>query len=288
MRSNLWEPIRDYIDKLNTRGSMPAVHHYTSVSGALGILESGRIWFTERTHLNDPSEVSHGVAIAESVLKGQGGQKEAKDLAAHAYDVFRNFRFFSASFSLEGDDLSQWRNYADDGRGIVLSFKASAFDNPKAHIDKFISDDPTVIVCPMSYNSADLQSVIDSIIRAWNGTDIAELCDHVLMISSMFKADCWKPEKEYRFFAHDRRQKILKAVPYKSRERNGEVVSYLDIPVQNWEVGDNFPIYRIRVGPAAAVNLDVQLADFLFSKGIPVSPGAIVRSTLPYRSFRTI
>ena len=51
MTSKLWEPIQE-----NNKSSMPAVHHYTSIKGVLGIFESGRMWFTERTHLNDPSK----------------------------------------------------------------------------------------------------------------------------------------------------------------------------------------------------------------------------------------
>ncbi len=37
MISALWEPIQEHINRLNN-GSMPAVHHYTTLKGALGIL----------------------------------------------------------------------------------------------------------------------------------------------------------------------------------------------------------------------------------------------------------
>jgi hypothetical protein len=279
--TSLWKPIEEFIARLNGRGSMPGVHHYTSVRGALGILESGRLWFTERAHLNDHSEVSHGVEIAKAILRDQNRKDDADHLAAGAQNVFRDFRFFSGSFSLEGNDLHQWRNYADDGRGVVLSFKASSFNNPKAHIDNFIPDNPTALVCPMSYSSDELRSVIALIIEAWDGKNVGELCDHVFMISSMFKSDCWKSENEYRFFVHGIGKSILKSSCYRSRERNGEIVSCLDIPIQNWRSADDFPIYRICLGPAASPDLDVQLTDFLFSKGIRSS---VVKSTLPYRS----
>ncbi len=284
MMSKLWKPIEKYICTLNG-GAVP-VHHYTSVRGALGILESGRLWFTERAHLNDPSEISHGVEMATVILREQGRKDDVERLGPAAQDVFRDFRFFSASFSFEGDDLSQWRNYADDGEGVVLSFKASAFNNPKAYIDEFLPDDPTALFCPMSYNSDALRSVIASIIEAWGGKNIGELCDHIFMISSMFKNDCWRSENEHRFFVHGIYQKILKSNCYKSRERNGEIVSYLDIPIQNWTSADDFPIYRIRVGPAASPNLDAQLGDFLSSKSIPNPLEGILRSNLPYRSLR--
>jgi hypothetical protein len=162
--SDLWEPIQKYIGALNTR-SMPAVHHYTSVKGALGILDSGQMWFTERAHLNDPSEISHGIDLAKSILCAKGRSYDATRLDDSTKRVFHDFRFFSASFSFEHDDLSQWRNYSDDGNGVVLSFKASAFNNPHIYISKIIPDNPTVIVCPMSYDPEHLKQLIESIIK---------------------------------------------------------------------------------------------------------------------------
>lgn len=287
MISALWEPIQEHINRLNN-GSMPAVHHYTTLKGALGILETGRIWFTERTHLNDPSEISCGLEIAEKVLHKRNRASDATTLKTSAKNVFRDFRFFSASFSFECDDVSQWRNYADDGKGVVLSFKASAFDNPKTHIDSLIGDDPAALVCPMSYAPAGLESVINCIVEKWQGSDIGELCDHVFMISSMFKNECWKSEREYRFFVHHRREKILSSDYFRTRERDGQVVSYLDLPIQNWDAAGDFPIYRICLGPAAADGLDAQLCDFLFSQRIPIPGEAISRSNIPYRSLRRI
>ncbi len=206
MTSSLWKPIGEFIAKLNSKGFMPCVHHYTSVRGALGILESGRFWLTERAHLNDPSEVSHGVEIATAILREQAMKDDADRLDGSAQNVFRDFRFFSGSFTFEDDDLCQWRNYGGDGRGVVLSFKASAFNNPTAHINKFLPGNQA-LVCPMSYRSDELRSVIASVINAWDRKNIGELCDHVFMTSSMFKNDCWKSEREYRFFVHGIRQK---------------------------------------------------------------------------------
>jgi len=287
MTSELWQPIQEYIDTL-ANGSMPAVHHYTTLKGALGILETGRIWFTERTHLNDPSEISYGLEIADKVLHERNRASDAGRFKTSAQDVFRDFRFFSASFSFECDDISQWRNYADDGKGVVLSFKASAFNAPKTHVDSLIGDNLTALVCPISYELPCLESVINRIVDRWQGCGIGELCDHVFMISSMFKNECWKSEREYRFFVHGRREKLLRSDYYRTRERNGQVVSYLDLPIQNWGSPADFPIYRIRLGPAAADGLDAQLRDFLFSRGIPIQENLISRSNIPYRSLRRI
>lgn len=272
---------------------MPAVHHYTSIKAAMNILDSGKLWFTERAHLNDPSEFQRGINICENELRKQEKMNEVNQFVQNVQSIFERFRFFSASFTITGestdhprdDDINQWLRYADNGRGVVLSFKDNAFDKPQNHINRLILGDPppTVFVTPMSYGEAELKHVIQEIIKVWNGQNITELCDHVFFISSLFKDKAWESEHEYRFFIHHDRARILQNPLYKTRERNGEVISYLDVPIQNWCSKDNFPIYRIRLGPAAPTNLSVQLGDFLFAKGIPNGACRIEKSSIPYR-----
>jgi hypothetical protein len=273
----LWNPIQEHINGLS-RGNMPAVHHYTTLKGALGILASGRMWFTERVHLNDPSELAHGIKIAERVLSGLGRKHDVERLQEAVKRVFQEFRFFSASFSFESNDISQWENYADHGRGVVLSFKATTFNNPKAHIDALIGGDATAVVCPMSYDTARLAVLIEPMIRLWNRSDISELCEHLFMISSMFKSGRWQPEREYRFFVHHKHEEILKSDFYATREQGGRLVSYLDLPIPNWSSRADFPIYRICLGPEAADGLDLQLMDFILARAIPIPREALSRS----------
>jgi hypothetical protein len=258
MISSLWHPIQEYINSIN--GSMPAVHHYTNLRGALGILESGRIWFTERAHLNDPTEIRHGIEIANGILREQGRRQDAECLRASADRVFANFRFFSASFSLAYDDTGQWTNYADNGRGVLLSFKAAVFDRPNEWIGRFIAGNSTTVVCPMSYESERLRSVITSIITCWNGRVIEELGDYIFMISSMFKNDSWKSEKEYRYFVHRSYPEILKSPYYKTHQRGGDVIPYLDLPIRSWDSVEGLPIYRICLGPAAPPEVEGRVA----------------------------
>jgi hypothetical protein len=86
MAGELWEPIQEYINALNDKDSMPAVHHYTTIKGALGILESGRMRLTERPNLNDPSELSHGIVIAQATLSQLGRKQDEVCLGARRRD----------------------------------------------------------------------------------------------------------------------------------------------------------------------------------------------------------
>ncbi len=108
--------------------------HYTNFRGLDGILKSGQIWFTDYRHLNDQTELMHGIGLAKAML-----MRRARVGGLHGVlygwidDLLtrRNFGralwFFIASFSRHPDDLHQWRSYADDGRGVAIGFSAKLF-----------------------------------------------------------------------------------------------------------------------------------------------------------------
>jgi hypothetical protein len=89
------------------------LYHYTDGYGLKGILESGRIWFTDYRHLNDPSELTHGIELAQDVARECGSRADGRvRLFLECFaDMFRhdNFsgrlEFFIASFSRARNDL---------------------------------------------------------------------------------------------------------------------------------------------------------------------------------------
>ncbi len=273
LENNLWEPIQAFFNDLQDECPEKAVHHYTSANAAFSILENGRIWLTERAHLNDPSEISYGIEIARVALSERGRARDADLLKRKADDVFRDFRFFSANFSFERDCISQWENYADSGRGVVLSFGLSAFNNPKSYVDALLPGNPTAFVCPMSYGHSRLKRVIEAIIDKWDGANAWELLDYVLMISSMFKDESWASEREYRFFVHTTRENALKCGSYTTRARCSRLVEYLDLDIQNWkerEIDVSFPVWGVGVGREAPIGLEAQLGNFIRTRNIPI------------------
>jgi hypothetical protein len=44
------------------------LYHYTDLRGFAGILKSQQIWFTDHRHLNDKTELTHGISIAKAML----------------------------------------------------------------------------------------------------------------------------------------------------------------------------------------------------------------------------
>lgn len=48
------------------------LYQYTGWNGLCGIIESQSVWFTDYRHLNDPSELSHGVEVAHRAGRARG------------------------------------------------------------------------------------------------------------------------------------------------------------------------------------------------------------------------
>jgi hypothetical protein len=44
------------------------LYHYTDWAALRGILTNQAIWFTHYAHLNDPKELTHGIAAAQSII----------------------------------------------------------------------------------------------------------------------------------------------------------------------------------------------------------------------------
>ena len=100
------------------------IYHYTSVEGFFGIVQSGQLWLSDYSYLNDTRELSHGadlVAEAATELLANESWPQAADLLRQWITELQSpvHRVCVASFSGSGDSLSQWRAYGH----IAIGFK---------------------------------------------------------------------------------------------------------------------------------------------------------------------
>lgn len=105
------------------------IYHYTDQRGLLGILKSRTLWATSVRHLNDTSEVRGLLEILGEVRRERGGLTGLFSLSEAALrsqiisDQIRSSPSdHIASFSAEGDLLSQWRAYTPCAGGFALGF----------------------------------------------------------------------------------------------------------------------------------------------------------------------
>ena len=279
------------------------IYHYTSDVGLREMLYSGRIWLSDIFHLNDPSELYHGFSHAVRILKEktEAGPPEAQLFAGIFKDTLesrlpKSLQFFSCSFSTNGDELGQWRAYADNGRGYALGFDGkvleTAFGAADAHNSAY----------HMSYDDAALTRVqetiveglldfinVESLTRRWGDrVDRTMLPGYmrrlaVILAASaieaalFFKHEAYANEAEYRFRQLFSAKDVLPSL--KHRFRSSEMVKYQEF---DWRSAGAGMLKKIVVGPAIDPGKGKMFVENCLAK-FHSEPVEVVISGIPYR-----
>lgn len=273
-----------FVMSLTAQRPPDRVYHYTNEVGLKGILESGKLWLTEIGSLNDPSELNHGFGIAVSALTEMVANepRESKKFADDLEVVMRknaiqkSADFFACSFSLLGDDLGQWRAYADNGRGFALGFDAAVLEAASS-LDSF----------PLAYDDDKLAEIDREIIAlALPLARVSHLKDalsiafmtYVTNAAIYFKHPAYKSEMEYRFletFSADASPSVCR------RARRNASIRYREF---DWRNVAPRALKEIIVGPADQGNAPHFAKDCLRWHS-DAENIAITRSLIPYKAF---
>lgn len=126
---------------------MSLVYHYCSLETFDAIISSQIIRLSEITKSNDSQEIDHTLSQASIIFKkmiAEVPQVEewyvpiiAAPLDMHFTSYHSIKRYAAACFSYAEDNLSQWRGYADNGKGISLGFDKELLLN---EYKNFVSD----------------------------------------------------------------------------------------------------------------------------------------------------
>jgi len=112
---------------------VPTLYHYTSIESMIAILTSGRIRLSSAATMNDTSEgewLSDRLQEYDANCLRDGRRRSPQGAATREWLMRLAFRegapqAYLASFSEGGDQLSQWRAYAQDGEGVAIGFNAN-------------------------------------------------------------------------------------------------------------------------------------------------------------------
>jgi hypothetical protein len=241
--------------------SQPAtLSHYTSIGTLEHILSSRCFLAGDAVTAKDQDERGFSRTLFKSIL-GHAEQDLAPhvdSMSRHLFDLARQFfaddelqpRHFFASFSGADDEItSQWRDYGDHYRGIMITI-----DTIAAHRTNDVATMPALR--RVIYGDADGEqlSIILRAVKIGQGlalpshlrigdaildTAAAILAFHYVSQSLVFKLKKWSSEREWRFIRTMYRSDTLADV----RTINGR--DYLPIPLG---VGDRLPITRVTAG----------------------------------------
>jgi hypothetical protein len=283
----------------------PIVYHYTNDAGLRGILESGKLWLTDMFNLNDPSELRHGLSHVVRILMAKAAANGSDDGKALA-QKFEGFltegayqkiaHHFVLSFSAVGDDLGQWRAYADNGRGYALGFDAQeimrAFKSPTGVAI------PNNATFPITYDDGKCIKIHEEVIELMFGLIargekmeagskreyfnhlFALLATHAFRVALAFKHEAYNNEQEIRFV--EMHPKELPPTEIKIRSRPYSLVKYREC---DWRTVAPKALKRVVIGPSAVAErsrahqfLMDCLSAFHYEDVVPF------RSAIPYRA----
>jgi hypothetical protein len=280
------------------------LYHYTDGPGLVGILSSQTIRLTDYRHMNDPSELRHGLEVARDAIRiAMNGADAAaieflRELRGWCSpdELSSRFEFFTGSFSRKQDDLGQWRAYADNGRGYAIGFAPHVFaieDRPDRQPNE------SIFVAPVRYDldevmgrhEAALERGVAIYLQATAANPDIEAHDREpfkreLAIQMMAAPLIWNClTSKHEAYAHEHEVRLIlpgtptNLAPYiATRLRGSELVPYAvhHLPRQPHNIG------AIVTGPTTSLDSVRTARTLLRSLGyrpdLPVS-----RSLVPYR-----
>lgn len=282
----------------------PVLYHYTSMEALLSIISTGRIRATHIRYLNDLMEAAVIWDIArrrlESKLEHTSSEPQREQLAALIQMITgrRQCTDFVASFSEDGDDLSQWRAYCPSGNGFSIGFDSAALrtqwvSDPAGGEPKWVGGKLTKVRYLSDDQPSDFERTVDDLLAlapqmegksTFNGPMTANgfVLAWFSVMASTFKHAAFQSENEWRLLL----TKPHKPMPFQRfRPGKSSIVPFVEA-VLNRDMHSTAPvpyiIKEVRVSPTPDPSLSVHALEALFlSLGHPevdVKP-----SSIPFR-----
>jgi len=316
-----------------TKSIPDCVYHYCSVRALHGIVTSGRFRLGNVFFMNDYMEVEWFKQICRSILEENrdritktthtvhsppavsagGGVTSSSSSSssisiAHArfYDRLmielskRAFdHVYCGCFSEVSDDLSQWRGYADDGRGVALGVNLQQIidankqaraptdeglvleANPVEYVEKIHRKHATEIIIPMA-ESLPAGEAVEGIAQA------AFAFARLRPLAPRFKNPKFTGEREIRLVSHDTQfSNFVEKAEYnpvrlgmlpsdvRFYERKGKLVPFVEVTIPPEAVRE------VWVGPCFGDALDESALLLFLTKHQITAP--IKRSKASYR-----
>jgi len=268
-------------------GADDLLYHYCTPTTLLAILQGKKLRFSDVFSMNDSGEYTWGFGMLVERLRRHGSPLAAdlaEDLSA-SYEYTHKISLTTACcLSTEGDMLSQWRAYAEDGAGYSIGFDPKQLGQMDVRAIRVL------------YKPEDQERLIDKVLSSirefqpgavFNPADAPERVIDLLLEMIGFKNPAFEEEKEVRLV----RRIVMDTEPHRTYEiskdgpvevklgfqmRGSSLSVYQDVALPEEDPG----IRRIVIGPKAAVDFRA-LRILLGDSGI--SGVRIDRSVAPYR-----
>ncbi|MCI6939857.1 DUF2971 domain-containing protein [Desulfovibrio piger] len=261
------------------------IYHYCSANTFKLILESKKMFLSDVGTMNDTLEGEwYKNILYNEILKC--GRNDIDDIIISINNNLVNK--YICCFSEGGDILSQWRAYADDGRGFSIGFDIDMMSIPNQLPMNSIYIDHTIGIFNVIYD-IDIQKkmIKDGLDYIFNKDRISGTAS-IARYSTIFKNPAFKEEREWRIIhtpliTYNQKDKFDFSVMSGVSECNFRITKFGLSPYFVWDFSKltPSPIKEIVIGPQNMTKEDV-LRFFLFKLGITYVD--IRRSEASYRS----
>jgi Protein of unknown function (DUF2971) len=241
---------------------MGEIYHYTDANALLNILQNQTLWATHILHLNDPNEYVSPRVIADGIMQEIGltvKKLEHRDLS------------YVTCFSRKRDDLNQFRSYADDGKGYLVSFDETMLiesfelseslrrniqlseivygvENYATYLRQVVVQEKENFETEIAEYTARGQPFSGASGRIYDGFYKPELMINTAVYCC--KSKHYAEEDEIRLVAranhrNEHGEDLFTNIKYRSR--NGKIIPFIELKAQT---GVLLPIKEIIIGPA--------------------------------------
>lgn len=273
------------IDEFLQSSPTTTLFHYTSARSLLGILDTGNVYASSAYHLNDSKEFRYAIELmVEQVRARLNSERGAwntmyEELLEQLPSALKEAQVFVASFSEEGDLLSQWMAYSGPSNGFALGLSPEHFEAARTAGFRLVR-------CVYERTrQVDLSNAaIDAICQSGGLLD-EDAIDKILITAAALKHPGFFREAEWRLI------KPLVLDPHESegilfREGRLGLVPYLNAPLVL--DGARLVPSAIHIGPSGdAAATEAAVHTLLFARGwkslLGGSEVEVVPSSTPYR-----
>jgi len=291
------------------------LYHYCSLDSFYNIIKSGNVRLGNLLMMNDPSEIFlRKICLPkyiydlykkdpfdfQFVWNDFTNDMESYLESSYMHSVISGNEQFSTLFhalclSTKENDLSQWRLYGDNGKGVCIGFKREAIEEYTNHSGYSVNkvkyfDDPVVLVREIA------SGVLKKIKALYESNDKEKLSEYRFNYISDFvaqwanyKVSDYKDESEVRLVHTIKTNCIIpnaNAVDVAKNEfmndliisvSENEIKTYLEVPIRS--IG----ITSVTFGPCNDKNDKMGVNLLLAKYGVDIKSDKIYKSFIPYR-----
>jgi hypothetical protein len=276
--------------------------HYTNGPGLLGILETGTLYSTQVSCLNDSSEIRYASSLFKNALI-TSLPKWSSDKAVESF-VQRYLKlieeeperpnhapspFFVTCFSQEDDDLNQWRSHCGGENGYAIGFVVSKLFGTansvlvRVNYDRALHEElaAEVAEATVKFFQEGLEKNRAESPEKWEEEFLTHWDPFISRLAPMVKDPGFNSENEYRI-VHEFHVEELKDMKFVQKKTMLSRHLALSFPLGGEAWVPRLPIAKVMVGPCRHREITRISVDTLLRK-MGYGSGKVVSSQRPFQ-----